>query len=417
MTTPPGTLVFAIDPGIPGARTLGLQGIPIGNRPEIEIELDALSFGHDSGRGVFFSVDEFSNGLPASGVADQAMGFEASADIFRALDGPDHNLLAIDGTGGERPNTPLGLGLIEPNPPDSVQFDTGDNLDALNVNTHPMDLAGPIYFSLDAGFPDPAEPLDPPLGPNIGSAQQNGFSGADVLVSLPDQPTRIFIEAQQLGLNPLGDDLDALALLDADGNVEFDPQIDQVLFSVRRGSQVIGQIDAEFGIPISAADILSIPFDPSLPPSIFLPAEALGLNVNRDIGLVAPVAYPLPDDLNALSLGLQDGDMNCNFAWDTADVTAFALALESATEYENEFFATCFGPAALHGDLNLDGRFGFQDIEGFVRVISNSGVLEAGQVAAFLQGVPEPSGLGLGSWCLVLLCGCRARGRNLARCV
>lgn len=399
----PGIVVFGIDQGIPNSRSLGLLGVEIGSRRELEIEIDALSYGRDDGRAVFFSVDEFSHGL-GGGVAEQSMRFEAAADIFRGLDGPDASVLAIDGAGGESPTRALGLGLIEPNPPDTLEFDAGDNLDALDVNTVDADLVGPIFFSLDAAFADPLEELNPPQGPNIGSAQQNGLSGADILVSMPSQPAQIFLQAQQLGLDPLADDLDALALTDVALDGVFDPSEDQVLYSVRRGSQIIGQIDSALGLPIAPADILTLPLEPNRPPAILIPAEAFGLNANRDLGLIAPIADPHPDDLDALSLGLQDGDMNCNYEWDPEDVAAFALALESSAKYETEFFDDCFGPAELHGDLNMDGRFGFQDIEDFVRVISNSGTLDQGQVEGILaRTVPEPATILLSFWIFTVL--------------
>ena len=387
---PPGIVVFGIDQGVPNSRTLGLNGVLIGTRPELEIEIDALSFGHDHGLSLFFSVDEFSLGTLGD-VADQALGFQAAADIFREVRGPEGHVLAIDGTGGERPNRMLGLGLVEPNPPNTLPSNPGDNLDALDVNTDIRDLEGPIFFSLDAAFPDPAEQLEPGTGPNIGSAQQNDVSGADILVSLPDQrQPQVYLSAQQLGLDPLADDVDALAIMDAAQDGVFDFTNDQVLFSVRRGSQIVGQLDAEFQLPIAPGDILTVPFAPRQPPAIVVPAEALGLNANRNLDLIAPVVDPLPDDLDALSLGIQDGDMNCNFFWDAGDVAAFALALESTAKYEQDFIATCFGPAELHGDVNMDGRFGFQDIEDFVRILGNSGAISPAQVEAILaRHVPE----------------------------
>lgn len=139
----------------------------------------------------------------------------------------------------------------------------------------------------------------------------------------------------------------------------------------------------------------------------------MGLNANREFGPVVNIADPTADDLDALSLGIQDGDMNCNAEWDSADVAAFALALKSSLRYESTFFSDCFGPSELHGDLNLDGRFGFQDIEDFVRIMSNAGALEpAALEALFESNVREPAQL---AWLLGGLPWCLAKRRKRQR--
>ena len=300
--------------------------------------------------------------------------------------------------------------MIEPNPPLPSVPDDGDNLDALDINTQPSDLNGPIFFSLNASFNELVEQGAAGEIPNIGSAQQNQVSPADILVAFPDEGPRLYLSAQRLGLHPLFDDVDALALFDPDQDGEFDEQIDQVFFSVRRGSQVVGQLDSALGIPIAPGDILTLPGPPTdfsqpfPPPEVVVLAEDLGLLADRiprdpfgDVLLttenrVAAIADPLPDDLDALSLGIQDGDMNCNFRWDSGDVSAFQLALESAGLYESQFGLICSGNAALHGDVSMDGRFDFQDIEDFKRIMSNAGTLSAAQVEAmFAATVPEPA--------------------------
>ena len=70
---------------------------------------------------------------------------------------------------------------------------------------------------------------------------------------------------------------------------------DVILFSVRRGSAVIGELDSMLGIPIVEGDILSPPDEEGDPPAIFVPAEALGLVSAR--GKEEP-----GDDLDALDL-------------------------------------------------------------------------------------------------------------------
>ncbi len=90
-------------------------------------------------------------------------------------------------------------------------------------------------------------------------------------------------------------DLDALALLE-NGSGVYEPSFhpydwltggtDMLLFSVRRGSALIGAPDSLFGIPIEEGDILTTPLPTSLGgvspfPAIFIAAENLGLGTLR----------------------------------------------------------------------------------------------------------------------------------------
>jgi hypothetical protein len=177
--------------------------------------------------------------------------------------------------------------LLEPNPPTPGALpDPGDNLDALSVPLEDY----PIFFSLDAAFPDPLE--GPPLAPNSGTAAANLLSGGDVLVSFMTAvgpQIGLYAPANMLGLDLVGqepdtDDLDALLLFD---RLEFEdqeerfyePGSDFLAFSVRRGSAVVGAADSLWGIPIEEGDIL-------VPPGTPLPA-------NHPTGLAA-VPGPLP---------------------------------------------------------------------------------------------------------------------------
>ena len=103
----------------------------------------------------------------------------------------------------------------------------------------------------------------------------------------------VFVPANALGLDLVSgedsDDLDALAL-NEDGDPGFNPEsgqfgpdVDWILFSVRRNSAVIGQNDSRLGIPIDAGDVLTIPlpggFSPF--PAIVIRGESLGLRTIR----------------------------------------------------------------------------------------------------------------------------------------
>jgi hypothetical protein len=316
------------------------------------VEVDALSYGRDLGQVLYFSVDEWASGdpnfMPAlpNLLTEGTLGAaESSADVLRylgpmpmgpffppappPLPGPG-NLTFYDGE-GTTPSSPLGgpfgIGLIEPNPPGPGP-DAGDNLDALDMLSTFNDVAGRIYFSLDAQFPDPLEAFFPPI--NSGTAIGNGFSGADILLTTPGAAPFLFAPAPILGLDLLGfdtDDLDALAIADVGIIGTYEPAIDSVLFSVRRGSAIIGTPDSVTGIPIEEGDILTRPPALGLPPAIVMPAEMMGLATRRS-GTVTGPGFPFADDVDALDVTRQNnGDFNLDGVYSCADVDALVVAI------------------------------------------------------------------------------------------
>ncbi len=327
---PPPAVLIGATPGAPGIYPGGLgifPGIYVG------VELDALSYGRDRGEHLAFSVDEFAIGIMVpsfpSVASEGAMGWgEASADVF-LYTGPAPtaprgltfgNIGIIDGDGMSSPAGAIypGTGLIEPNPatPGALP-DRGDNLDAVDMDTLQSDMTGPIYFSLSAAFPDPLEPFPA----NDGTAMGNNCSGADVLVSMAGGLPMVYASASMLGLDIQGfdtDDLDALALLE-DGDGIFTPGVDMILFSVRRGSAVIGMPDSMYGMPIEPGDILTLPVPAAGPaggspyPAIYVPAEAMGLATIRsgvagqfgsdDLDALDMVPIPEPATLSLLAFG------------------------------------------------------------------------------------------------------------------
>jgi len=209
---------------------------------------------------------------------------------------------------------PHGLGLLEPNPPTpGATVDPGDNLDAMAV-----DFAGsyfPVYFSIDTIFVDPIE--GPPA--NSGTDTTIGVAGANVLVtSGPNIAPVVFAPAALLGLDiaggPQTDDLNAL-ILSENGNGVFDPSAalfdwvggatDMLLFSVRRGSTVIGMPRSLSGCPIEEGDILTTPVMGGVSPfpAIFIPGETLGLLTARSASVLPlPLFLPLGEELDALDV-------------------------------------------------------------------------------------------------------------------
>ncbi|MFK8015074.1 MAG: hypothetical protein AB8G17_06505 [Gammaproteobacteria bacterium] len=289
---PPGPVIQGTGgPGFSLGLVAGANGIA---------EVDALSYGVDTGRGARFSVDEWAVGLGGAlngVILEQRPPFpvaEAASDTFTYLTsiltpGIMGNVQFTDGNGDTWP----GVGLIEPNVAAAGPPDSGDNLDAVDLNTVSTQLAGPVFISMDAAFADPLEGM---LA-NSGTAVANGFVGGDVVAvtnTFAGPVPQLFIGANQLGLDRVqgaprdSDDLDALAL-STDGDGVFNPEpgmfndgADWILFSVRRGSAVIGRPDSRLGLPIDAGDILSSPIPGGSPfPAIIVRAESLGLDSFR----------------------------------------------------------------------------------------------------------------------------------------
>jgi len=304
-----------------GAGGLGLvpfcAGHP-GGTPCV-VEVDAYSQGADHrfqpnvpirpGQ-LVFSVDEYGTGMPSGIIptlGTEAPGGDGAADTFVNLGalppaplapGAGRHIGLQDGdglpsgSGSTRPS----VGLREPIVAAPGAFNIGDNLDALDI-VQPTTVAAPVgnFFSLDSGFPDPLD-----LVPNTSSAAIHGFVGGDVLLTpFGGVAPLVYAPAAMLGLDiaggPDSDDLDALIL--RENNVPgwqrsfqpFDwmtPNTDMLIFSVRRGSAVIGMPDSLFGIPIMPGDLLLPPIPTALGgvspfPAIFIAAENLGLSTAR----------------------------------------------------------------------------------------------------------------------------------------
>ncbi|MBN2473053.1 MAG: PEP-CTERM sorting domain-containing protein [Pirellulales bacterium] len=133
---------------------------------------------------------------------------------------------------------------------------------------------------------------------------------------------QIYAPAAMLGLDriagPDSDDLDALALCD-NGDGEFQPGVDFLLFSVRRGSAIIGTPDLS-GIPIEEGDLLIDAFTGTgglapigAPPMVLVAAEWMGLATVRSGGvthqgrgddLVALDVVPEPSSVALFAAGL-----------------------------------------------------------------------------------------------------------------
>ena len=365
------------------------------------VELDALSYGHDYGMQLMFSVDEWAGGdfyaPPAAPnvLSEGALSLnqEAAADVYR-YNGPvmrtlptapgagPGNKLVIDGNGLPSPGVAFpGLGLNEPMSFGCGVGCEGDNLDALDINTLLPDLNGFVYFSLDADFPDPVD--SPPA--NTGTASFNGFSGADVLVNRVGSGAApiLYASANMLGLDLVNgfdsDDLDALILQD-DGDGQFDPAVDRILFSVRRGSSIIGTPDSMFGVPIEEGDVLSLPTVAGAPPSLYIAAEALGLATVRS----NTNEFNYGDELDALDLFLP-GDINGD-GYVGLDDLQYILDNWNKTVPPGDPAADIAGP----GGSGPDGYIGLDDLQIILTYWNTGSPLPPGSAA-----IPEPATLAL----------------------
>lgn len=321
------------------------------------IEVDAISQGVDDflplntprqSERLWFSTDEFAEGIPQAHLGPTvateggAVG-DLSADVFMRI-GPmigalpptaatGQHVAVFDGNGliSSAPANHVypGIGLEEPNLPNNNPVNKGDNLDALDLSAQLGFPTGGYYISLDASFSDPFSTVT-----NSNTAQAEGVSGADVLhVATPLASPAVYASANALGLDLAGgvdtDDLDAL-ILSENGDGVFNPSsipydwvngsTDMLLFSVRRGSAVIGQPDSLFGQPIEPGDILTTPRPASqggvsVFPAIMFAAETLGLKTSRTHSV------PYGDDLDAMDLsGDTCFDCNNNGVEDAVDI-------------------------------------------------------------------------------------------------
>jgi hypothetical protein len=317
-------------------------------------------------RHLYLSVDAWAGGFMAPvppSIASEAPLGESAGDVFVSLmlgAGPlppfavplPGATAAIDGDGqqGASAFRYRGLGLAEPTMPTPGMLSSGDNLDAL-ASWLPLAQGWPasgVFFSLDGVLFDPLSGT-----PGTNSSGAHGFVGGDVLVTVvPNTPPLLYAPANQLGLDFFGantDDLDALVICEnnlAGWQRSIAPYgwvngQDMLLFSVRRGSAVIGRPDSIFGIPISEGDVLVPPVPGGLSPfpGIFIAAENLGLATVRQ-GLANR-----NDELDALELPSSpffDCDGNGNE--DALDIRTGGMA-----DANNDGIPDVCSPPALYG--------------------------------------------------------------------
>jgi hypothetical protein len=412
---------------------LGLAGhVPCFGHPggtPCVVEVDALDLGLStplfpnqaiSGH-LYFSTDKYAAGIGAPvppTIWTEGPVFDLETDVLVDLGlgagplapfaGPMvGSTAALDGDGlisgsGFRYR---GVGLLEP----GMLTIIGDNLDGLMFEGPAPAIGFPpggVYFSLDAAFPDPLTGVF-----NTGSAAFHGFVGGDVLWTAgPGGPPFLYAAAGANGLDLMGpglDDLDALILWE-NGVAGYQPPFapyswtfagtDMLLFSVRRGSAVVGAPDSIFGLPINEGDVLMAPVAGGVSPfpGIFVAAENLGLLTTR---FGPPV--PFGDDVDALELPrLPLYDCNGNGREDALDIR-LGPSIDANNngipeECEQAWSQLCFcppplGPCGNHdpfaGCANSTGVGALMTPSGSTSVAADDLVLTTTQMPPFMNGI------------------------------
>jgi len=379
------------------------------------VEVDAISYGDEKLTGpgaplkhnLAFSVDRQAIGLLSNAwpdVVSEAAFWDAAADVFVDLDlgvgpiGPYAanvlgNVGAVDGNGMVSGSgaTYRGTGLLDGPAP-------SDSLDALGILT-PVTLypLGGVFFSLDDNFQDPQTGIW-----NSGSAQAHGFVGGDVLYSAaPGGPPALYAASTLLGLDLSGarDDLDAL-IVHENGIPGYQPSLvpndwmggttDMLLFSVRRGSSVIGQLDSIFGVPITEGDVLTTPKVGGLSPfpGIYVAAE--------NLGLIARIVGAVNDELDALSIlpgpindcngnGVEDAvDISTSSSWDTN-----SNGVPDECELLTHGFCYC-GPNSTPPCFNFYAPGGCRNSSGLGAIMTASGTTSVANDNLVLTTVNMP---------------------------
>ena len=258
------------------------------------IETDAISYGYKQHPrdvnllSAFFSVSRLSEGFAGTAVHTEAVD-DRGSDIF-ASELTGVNRQVYDGNGLAMQPGALKLGLAE---------SVSTNLDALDMRAVPSQFLGiatlpnaAFYWSVadKNGFGGLAAQPEY-AGP--------GYTGRDIFYGLPkngyaNNPAGIhkYADGGQLGLTA-GDDIDALVVIDRDGNPgDFDPLTDAIIYSLTGNSTSLSLPDfADGAIGKSGGDIFQVGGG-LLGPNRFAEAVDFGLDPMND------------DDLDALDFAI-----------------------------------------------------------------------------------------------------------------
>lgn len=295
---------------------LQINGIGLGGMGGSFVEVNAYSQGRplsqfSTSAPAVFSVDRGSAGVGGTASSNEfnIPGSEQSSDLFFSIFN-SNNTLFRDGDGvasGANPAAPpLALaepttvgGPIVPIPPSSV----GD-LDGLDLRMSAgVSPSTRIYFSVDQGTVTVGT-----YGGTISAADifvnqlTSGYNQplGGVAGNPPAAP--VYAPESALGFGQfIGNDLDALVVFD-DGDGQYLPGTDIIVFSLAPGSGFLGQTDSLLGLTVSPGDILvdgstAVALGAANPTvGILHTAESLGLRTMRT------GQFQSDDNLNALDI-------------------------------------------------------------------------------------------------------------------
>jgi len=261
----------------------------LGKGADSEIETDAISYGYKqhprdvSTLSLYFGVSAHSEGLPGTAVRTE-LPDDRGADIFLSEQNGTNRQI-YDGNGIAMQASARKLGLMEVG---------SANIDGLDMRA-------------DAGQFLGIEPLlDPAFYWSVADANGwggwlaqpeyalPGYTGRDIFYGMPqngysNNPLGIhrYAEGGDLGLTD-GDDVDALVVIDRDGNPrEFDPLVDAILYSLSGNSSSldVGGFAAN-ALDKTGGDVFQVGLG-VLSPIRYTTAAALGLKTDRVDDLVA----------------------------------------------------------------------------------------------------------------------------------
>lgn len=341
--------------------TADFRGVPCGARYQASVDCFATP-----GFAILFSVDRDSVGGPPPepslvavglpfNVTNQAAKNQEAGDVFVSL-------LDFTRAGPVPPSRSIAYNnTLVFNQGDSGGSDTELDPDFVSPETPvpPGTPLGGIYGGMGAG-PAPltggsasaARGLQPFFFSVSNNSPSLGLNnGAVIFVDLiPNAPggENVYASRPQLQLRP-GDDIDGLIVFD-DGDLVFQPNNDQVLFSLARNSPTLVLTGR------SGADIFTT--NPIGPPTVFCAFHELGLSFGDEVTMLDWV--PCNDILACvLDWGIGfvcpipgcAGDVNGDCLVDLSDLTALL-----------SHFGSPSGGLRANGDLDSDGDVDLDDL-------------------------------------------------------
>jgi hypothetical protein len=234
--------------------------------------------------------------------------------------------------------------------------DPEDNVICTAYLSTPKDEIEGVYFT--------AVGTSPSL--QVLSSGHDNASGANVFYNSNPQSggiTRVYALYSALGLQR-ADNIDALVVVDVNVVGTYDAS-DAILFSLAPGSPSLSSISEASPVG-AAADIFLA--RPGYSTSLFASAGRLGLGAATDNIDALELFSCAGDSYSPTESGIRAlrGDLNCDDLVDILDITPFAMALASPSDYYSAFP----GGDVVRADANQDGAVNALDIDAFVTILT-----------------------------------------------